>query len=438
MNEVRTLRLAAVRRPVRTQPRVDVVDAPTLSARRLDLWLLALPLIGITLLAKLSVPPFGARGIAFGVVLPLAVVGLGLLLDRVQLAPGRAAGLLAVCALLFGGALLRAEPFSLMSLLLFSVLHLPYAFGLRDDPALRGRVQALFVGIAVAVGLAGIAQIALQLVFTNPAVAFPIENLAPKGFVIEAFNQQTPIDYGASLYRANGVVMLEPSFFSQLVAVAIVAELCGRNRRAVLALLALALLLSYSGTGLLVLLLALPVLVVERARLGLLLAAALAVLVVVAGAEAMNFDLFAKRATEFADPGSSGFARFVGGFYLWDQFLWHEPLRALFGYGAGSFDRYEAVAAYPVAQMSLTKMVFEFGVVGALAYFGFIACCLAAAPAPMALRVAVFCTYLLNGLYGSFAHGLALSLLLWPAVATAAPPRRGPASRPAAPLEAVR
>ncbi|HSV68754.1 MAG TPA: hypothetical protein VLI72_01480 [Methylibium sp.] len=438
MSEVRTLRPAAVRRMGRTPPLAvqDVVDRAA-PQRRLDLWLLLAPLIGITLLAKLSVPPLGVRGIALGVGLPLAVGGLGLLLDRMHLAPGRTAGLLAVCALLFGGALLRAEPFSPMSLLLFSVLHLPYALVLRDDAALRERVQGLFVGVAVAVGLAGIAQIALQLLF-SPAVAFPIENWAPKGFVIDAFNQQTPIDYGAELYRANGVVMLEPSFFSQLVAVAIVAELCGRNRRAVLALLALALLLSYSGTGLLVLLLALPVLVIERARLGLLLAAALAVLVVVVGAEAMNFDLFAKRAAEFADPGSSGFARFVGGFYLWDQFLWHEPLRALFGYGAGSFDRYEALAAYPVAQMALTKMVFEFGVVGGLAYFGFIACCLASAPAPLALRVAVFCTYLLNGLYGSFAHGLALSLLLWPAAVTPAPPRPRRLHRPAAALEVVR
>lgn len=420
MSELARLRLPAPgaaleRRPARARGHVEDarITAHAATGRGFDMLLLLAPLIGATLLAKLSVPPFGARGIAVGVGIPLAVAGLALVAGRLRLAADRAAWLLASTAMLFGIALLRSETFSVRSLLLYGVLHLPYAFALADGEALRPRALRAFLGVSAAIAALGVAQIVLQ--FVAPlAWAFPIENFGPAGWVVQAFNQQGPVDFGSELFRANGVVMLEPSFFSQLLAVAIVAELCGRNRKPLLALFVLALVLSYSGTGLMVLAIALPVLVVARARIGLLLAAVLAVLVVVGVAQALDVDVFAKRAAEIANPGSSGFARFVGGFYLWDQFLWHEPLRALFGYGAGSFDRYEKLASYPVAGMALTKMVFEFGVLGAITYFGFLFYCVFATRAPMALRVAIASTFLLSGNYISFAHGLALTLLVWP------------------------
>jgi hypothetical protein len=69
--------------------------------------------------------------------------------------------------------------------------------------------------------------------------------------------------------------------------------------------------------------------------------------------------------------------------------------------------------------MALFKIVFEFGLVGAVAYFGFLFCCLFSSPAPRLLTVAVGITYLLNGMYAPFAHGLALGLLLWSPLAGA-------------------
>lgn len=402
--------------PLRVRERARVEDARPAAAaggRGFDMALLLAPLLFATLLAKFSVPPFGERGIAIGVGVPLAVAGVALLLGRLRLAADRAVWVLATTVTLFAIALLRGESFSLLSLLMYAVIHIPYAFEITDGEALRERVLRFFLGLAALIALLGVVQIALQFVLPLQW-AFPIENFAPKGWIVDAFNQQGPIDFGSELYRANGMVMLEPSFFSQLLAVAIVAELCGRNRKTWLGLFALALVLSYSGTGLIVLALALPVLVITRARLGLLIAALLAVLVAAGVAQALGVDVFAKRAAEIANPGSSGFARFVGGFYMWDQFLWHEPLRALFGFGAGAFDRYEKLASYPVAAMGVTKMVFEFGVLGGLAYFGFLTYCVLSVRAPLALKVAVGSTLLLSGNYIFFAHGLALSLLVWP------------------------
>jgi hypothetical protein len=63
--------------------------------------------------------------------------------------------------------------------------------------------------------------------------------------------------------------------------------------------------------------------------------------------------------------------------------------------------------------MALFKIVFEFGLVGAVAYCGFLFACLFYSPAPRLLTLAVGVTYLLSGIYIPFAHGLALSLLLW-------------------------
>ena len=394
--------------------RRDIEDAQSVAAGRgIDMLLLLAPLIGATLLAKLSVPPFGERGIAVGVGIPFAIAGLALLLGRLRLAADRAVWALASTTTLFGIALLRGESFSLLSLLMYAVIHLPYAVEIADGEALRERAQRFFIGLAALIGALGALQIALQFVLPVQW-AFPLENFAPKGFIVAAFNQQGPVDFGSELYRANGMVMLEPSFFSQLLAVAIVAELCGRHRKAWLALFALALVLSYSGTGLVVLALALPVLLLTRARMGLFVGTLLAVLMMAALAYALDAEVFAKRAAEIATPGSSGFARFVGGFYMWDQFLWHEPLRALFGYGAGAFDRYEKLASYPVAAMAITKMVFEFGVLGALVYFGFLAYCVLSVRAPLALKIAVGSTLVLSGNYIPFAHGLALRLLVWP------------------------
>ncbi len=119
------------------------------------------------------------------------------------------------------------------------------------------------------------------------------------------------------------------------------------------------------------------------------------------------------RVGEFGATHSSGYSRFVGGFYLFDQFLWHDPWRALFGYGAGSFISYSVRAHFGADEMALSKIVLEFGLVGATAYFGFLFCCLFYSPAPRVLKLAVGITYFLNGIYTPFSHGLALSLLLW-------------------------
>ena len=102
--------------------------------------------------------------------------------------------------------------------------------------------------------------------------------------------------------------------------------------------------------------------------------------------------------------------------------MWNEPARALLGYGAGSF--FDAAAGYRAGEMAHAKIVFEFGVIGALFYFAFIFYCLLGSRAPIVLRIGIIVAYFMNGAYSPSVTGFATSLLLWPTTAAMTPLRR--------------
>jgi len=378
---------------------------------RLRFAVLATPLVGATFMSKFTVPPLGAQGIDISLLFLLAALTVGSIGGCTRFEPRRLTLYVTLIGILGLMQMLQPDPFSASSMLLLVALHLPYVFTVpyRDD---GGRVIKFFLGIATFFAWCGIAQYGLQFV-VSARFLFPIENFVPDSFVVQHFNKQAALAYGSEIYRANGVFLLEPSFFSQLLAVAIVAELCTLGRASRLALFGIALLVSYSGTGLLVLAICLPLYLVKRRRWELLILGLSALVVMIPLHEHLQTVGILSRAAELGSTDSSGFARFVGGFFLFDQFLWTDPWRTLFGYGAGAFKSYAPRAHYAVAEMALFKIVFEFGLVGALAYFGFLFWCLVLSPMPRLLTIAVGMVYLLSGMYTPFAHGLALSLLLW-------------------------
>jgi hypothetical protein len=373
--------------------------------------LLATPLIGATFLSKFAIPPFGKQGIGISLFVLLAAVIAGTVGGGMRIEPRRLTLYFMLVGLLGLIQLLQPEAFSPLSLLLLVAVHLPYVVTVPhgDD---GDRIVKLFLGIATVLALLGIAQYGLQF-FVDPSLLFPIENFVPDTFIVQHFNHQAAMEYGSHEFRANGVFMLEPSFFSQLLAVAIVAELCTRGRVTRLAIFGLALIASYSGTGIAVLAICLPLCLVAQRRWGLLLTGMVALVAIVLVHEYVHAIRILSRVSEFSNTHSSGYSRFVGGFYLFEQFLWHEPWRALFGYGAGAFTNYASRSGNGGDEMALFKIVLEFGLVGAVAYFGFLFCCLFYSSAPRVLILAVAITYFLNGIYTPFAHGLALSLLLW-------------------------
>ena len=376
-----------------------------------------LSILCATLMLKLSVPPFGERGISISLFLLPVVAFLGFASRALGIDATRLAIFLLLTGALSVISLFGATEFSVSSLAMFTVVHLPFVFGARPTPGTAApaatSIYSTFLNLALVLAWCGIAQFFLQSVI-DARFLFPIENFFPSSLVVQHFNSQGIVEYGSQTYRANGVFLPEPSFFSQLMGIAIVLELCLRGRWHRLAIYGAALLSAAAGTGLLILAICVPLLILKRARWDLLLLAAVAIAVVGALGDSSYAGHLASRAGEFNANGSSAFARFIGGFYLFDQFLWNDPWRTLFGFGAGSFSELASHSHYSVAEMPLFKMILEFGLVGALLYFLVIGYFLFSSPAPKLLSLAIAIAFLLNGIYAAFAQALALGLLLWP------------------------
>lgn len=384
-----------------------------------------LSILCATLMLKLSVPPFGERGISISLFLLPVVAFLGFASRALGIDAPRLAIFLLLTGALSVISLFAATEFSVSSLAMFTVVHLPFVFGARPMPGtavptvdgvrdgIATSIHSTFLNLALVIAWCGIAQFFLQSV-VDARFLFPIENFFPSSLVVQHFNSQGIVEYGSQTYRANGVFLPEPSFFSQLMGIAIVLELCLRGRWHRLAVYGVALLSAAAGTGLLILAICVPLLILKRARWDLLLLAAVAIAAVGALGDSSYAGHLASRAGEFNANGSSAFARFIGGFYLFDQFLWNDPWRTLFGFGAGSFSELASHSHYSVAEMPLFKMILEFGLLGALLYFLVIGYFLFSSPAPRLLSLAIAIAFLLNGIYAAFAQALALGLLLWP------------------------
>ena len=380
---------------------------------------LCTPILCASLFSKFGIPGYASLGIGIGIPLTTIALGLGILNNCVRLEPRRLGFFCLTLAVLVLPQLLQAGTFSTDSLMMLAVLHIPYAMVVTRGHELAERVLQVFLHIASVLAALAIAQYFLQG-FVDQVLLYPIDNLVPQQFVVQGFNAQGTINYGSTQVRATGMFMLEPSFLTQFLAIAIIAESLMSKRLWRLGLYGVGILMAHAGTGMLILLVVMPFVVITRRRWDLLLIGVAGIAFVLAFGEALNLDFLTSRANEFSDPNSSGFARFVGGFYMFEQMLWPNLTRALFGYGAGSFLEYTHLFTIEVADMPMTKMIFEFGLVGAATYFTFIATCLFSSPLPKLLSLGIALSFLLNGMYVPFSHGLALGLL----VLTSLPPNR--------------
>jgi hypothetical protein len=371
------------------------------------------PLLSATILAKIAVPPFGARGLGIGIPVIFIALAFGMMAGRLRFDGPRLAFYLLMIGLLGCLQILRSESFSASSMALLIAVHLPYVFVLGRGRTYAQAVTRSFLDISTLLALCGIAQFVLQGIVSH-RLLFPIDNFVPKSFVVQKFNAEGTLGFGSDIYRPNGVFLLEPSFLGQLLGTAIIVELCTLNRWRRLAVYGIGVVAAHSGTGLAIIAICLPIYVISRRQWYLLLMMLVMALVLFGLRDRLMLDSMLSRAGEFSSTGSSGFARYVGGFYLFDQYLWNDPWRTMFGFGAGSFKTYQVLANYPAAEQTLFKMVFEFGLVGALAYFSFLCYCVATSSMPTLVKVALGLGFFLNGVYGSFQHGLVLSLLVWP------------------------
>lgn len=373
----------------------------------LDLAIVFAPLIAATFLAKFSLPPLGERGI--GILYPIMALAwsLGVATGRLKFDTRPLFLFFLTLTTLCGLQLAHAAVFSPTSFLFFILVGLGYSVS--GDRVTSGSAMKVFSDVATAIALLGIVQFAIQFVRID---GFPIEHLVPERFRLQRYNNIAPLQWGSNIFKSNGVVMIEPSVFSQMCALGIVLELVGRGRAYRLAILVAALLVSYSGTGLVVLGVSLAVYIVQFKRWKLLVYMGLLLAVLLPFAEPLHLDRTLMRTHEIEAAGSSGHARFVAWYQMFADHLWVDFWTALTGNGAGTFgaQAFESGAA----EMSFSKIVFEFGLLGGGLYFAFILYCFLANAAPLVFRVAVCVTFLMNGAYDPWVPALATSLLIWP------------------------
>ena len=218
------------------------------------------------------------------------------------------------------------------------------------------------------IAAAGIIQFAVQFVGVK---IFAFSDFLPERFLYEAgYNLKIPVGIGEVL-KSNGFFLVEPSVFSQFMAVGLMIEALTARRLALLALFALGLLLSFSGTGWIVLVTFGLTAFVGLGRRGaviglgalLILAFAFGVMMVLAPDFAAALS---DRLAEFQTPGTSAHLRFITPFWLLQDVLAREPSALLMGIGAGASERLTMPYEYDVN--TPVKIVLEYGVPVLLAY----------------------------------------------------------------------
>lgn len=394
---------------------LPVPTAEGVQDRRLSRWFVHATLIACLILQRFGVIVGGAAIYAslplFGGLLAWALAsGLGVIRPR-----GTALYLVfaAWTLIVTLGALTAPDPRFGMSLPSLAAILLIYGFAV-IGPSARfdgGAVFPLFLGYMRVLSAAGIVQWLIQFAGVR-IFSFMVTVPALTPVLVEAqFNHNPILHYGSTILRSNGFFLVEPSVFSQTLALAMVLDYFVLGRAKYLPLYVLAYLLTFSGTGALTLLLALPFYACLSAQnfgraAGLVIAAILALVAgSIAFPEAVGSLL--ARTNELSYSGSSGYARFIGPFLPLAD-LSHEA-RFLLGWGPGATERY----TYHVADTgnSVAKLITDYGVVGIASFLVMLVGTLWRREYAI-LSIVAIVTFVVGGGYLVFAPMLVLLFLL--------------------------
>lgn len=377
---------------------------------RLSMILLFTPIVGVTFLSKFALP-IGSAGILLAVPLIIGATLVGVLTGRLHADRTRLALYLGMAAILCLQQVFFVKTFQLTSLILLLALQFTWVFrldGAGDPVTHHRRVLKLALFFAVC----GIIQYPAQYV-VGTTWAFPIETFTPDSLITHGYNYLNAISYGSTKYKANGVFLLEPSYFSQMLSTGVVLEILGRRRWWAFALLAGGFYVSFSGTGLIMLGVSMLTLALVQRRFMLLIGMGIAVFLVISFGELVGLETIAKRSTEFQKPGTSGYQRYVGPALMMQQYLGPSLERSLFGVGSGMMMRMTPAPMFHVAETGWAKIIIEFGIVGAIAFFGFLYATVFGAKQSIVLRANLATMTLMSGILDGPPHGMILSLLLW-------------------------
>jgi hypothetical protein len=305
---------------------------------------------------------------------------------------------------------------SLASFLLLTVLYAPFVVSLRPGdarPELWQWVVRLYVGFALLLAVAGIAQFFLQFVY-RPAWLFDYAPLIPDA--LRGSGDWNTVNWADGWIKSNGFFLREPSIFSIAMAFGLICELSQRRRRWAMAVLAAGLVLTYSGSGLLCLTVAMLFPLGRGAVLRVLACLAAGAAVFFLFGEALNLSYTLGRAGEFGSDKTSAYCRFVYPNLLVLQNLDLNMWAVLLGHGPGTMPKLDAMCGNGV-ETTYAKALFEYGIAGALAFGALVLHALNRSAAPIRIRVALGVMWLLLGgnlLTSEFLLLIYLFSAIWP------------------------
>jgi hypothetical protein len=347
-----------------------------------------------------SATVFQRFGISFGtysmtpalpatyVLLIIAAIGGTLALSVTRLA---AFCLCLVAAL--ASSIVNEDTFSPSSVVLLGVIYLPFVFIL--TPKSASSQEALvrcFLNISLFCALLGIGQFYAQFLVHGDwlfdfSARIPAFLRGPTGF-----NTVIPV---GSLYKSNGFLFREPSGFSFMMALALLAEYGSYCRPVRLAAFGLALLLTYSGTGLLALLVGILIPFNRKTIVRISLMATVAIVVVLSLDGILNLSFTIGRLSEFGSERSSAYIRYIAPGRLLIDTSNTEAWTLVLGHGPGAISR--KAAAYEFHDPTWAKLIYEYGIVGFGFFVALVLLTLRRSNTLVSLRAVLFVAWLVMG-----------------------------------------
>ncbi len=382
-------------------------------------------LIGTILVAALILPrfalTFGQRELSLTVVVTLVSVAILVVMGELRVSPARM-GLfcLAIACMLISAMLGTGGRISPASFMLLITLYTSFIFMLRDSDTMFPATLLIFRRLAFFIAVAGICQFVGQFAIQGPTL-FTFDDTLPEAILSHGFNYVIPVPGAENLNKSNGFFLVEPSSFSQLMSLAIIAELAFFRPTWRLAVLGVGLVLAYSGTGLILFAVFVPALLIHKGHGRLVLMSVAGALALAVCANSLHLTSLFDRVSEFGSDRSSAFARFLSPFYLFEDFIFPHVQTTLFGLGPGAIEPFFNALEYEVHDPTWGKLFFEYGAVGTIPFVVFIGYSLFAGARSYWLSAAILLNYLLLG--GNLLDARLQALMLALVVFQSGPPR---------------
>jgi hypothetical protein len=304
---------------------------------------------------------------------------------------------LAAGSMLANVNLAQIDRSSFSSLILLAAMFFPFVFVLVPDPQGRNDadwVMRAFLNVALFCAVAGIAQFFAQFVVRPPWLFdfteyIPYVMRGPSGY-----NTVIPV---GSLFKSNGFFFREPSLFSFVMALALLAEGLLYRRMVRIAIFGLALLLTYSGTGILTLFIGLLFPLGLRTLLRLGAVALIGGLAVLLLGDVLNLSFTLGRIGEFGSERSSAYIRYIAPFRVIADTMVSDIWTFWLGHGPGTIYRLGPSSSYEFHDPTWAKLLFEYGVLGFVAFVAMFLVMLNRPRIPIQVRAALFFSWLIMG-----------------------------------------